>query len=413
MTMTERNAQHDEPPVETTTHLAPWRRFVLPVAAVCLILGAIGIVIRLTQGHLPAGYGSYMPWGLWIAVYFHGVGIAAGAFAVTAFGYLRGWKGFRNRLSLQIGVVLVFAAIVPALLAVALDLGQMFRAWELVLSPSFSSMMAFNTWMYIALLLVATLVWFLSLRPDSGWLKPVLALGILVSLMVPSQSGAFLGVVSANPFWHSALLPVMLLVSAMTAGAAVLMVVRALVGDARWAGVQDDPQHANDAIAILRKITLAGLVLYFFLEFAELSIALWSPYGGEAAVRLLLIGPYWWIFWGVHVVIGGLIPLALLLTRKPALWVGAGLILSVAFISSRLNVLMPGQATEKLDGLQEAFFHPRLTYVYTPTLMEYLVALFCLGLGVAVLWIGLRFTAEVNSRLAARNAQKELHDVSA
>ena len=50
-----------------------WRIGLWSVFAVSAVAGTIGMVIRLTQGHLPAGYGSYVPWGLWIAIYFHGV----------------------------------------------------------------------------------------------------------------------------------------------------------------------------------------------------------------------------------------------------------------------------------------------------------------------------------------------------
>jgi Ni/Fe-hydrogenase subunit HybB-like protein len=53
----------------------------------CLAIGSVGIYHRVTQGHLPAGYGSYVPWGLWVALYFHGVGLAGGVFLIAAGGY--------------------------------------------------------------------------------------------------------------------------------------------------------------------------------------------------------------------------------------------------------------------------------------------------------------------------------------
>ena len=141
--------------------------------AACLGLGAIGIYQRIAYGHMPAGYGSYVPWGLWIAIYFHGVGIAGGAFAVAALGYILNLPGFRHPAALRAAIVLAFAAIIPALMAVWLDLGHMERASNILTSPSFTSMMAFNAWMYNAFLLLAALCWFISYRKDSGWLKPL------------------------------------------------------------------------------------------------------------------------------------------------------------------------------------------------------------------------------------------------
>lgn len=402
----------EAPQAPAQQRLAPWRKLILPAFILLAILGTVGVVMRFAFGHLPAGYGSYVPWGLWIAIYFHAIGIAAGAFGVTAVLYLFRVPGFRSGLSLRIAAVIVAASVGPGLLAVALDLGQIFRAYRIFLDPSFTSMMAFNSWMYIALLIVCAIVWWLSYKPDSGWLRPVIALGTVIALMVPSQSGAFFGVVSANAFWHSALLPVMMLVGAMTAGAAVLMVVRAILGDGRWGGVGDTPEDALAAVTALRWVLIGGLITYFVMEFAELSIALWNPQSHSPEVALLLTGPYWWVFWIVHVLLAGVILLVLLGVRKPVMWVYGALLLSVTMISSRLNVLIPGQSVEEINGLVDAYNHPRLTFIYVPTLMEYLVGMFCFALSIAVLYIGLRVTAAVSTKRASKNSRKELADVS-
>jgi protein NrfD len=394
-----------QPPRTPTTDLqappsfAPWRKGLWVVFAVSLGLGAVGLALRITEGHLPAGYGSYVPWGLWIAVYFHGVGIAAGAFAVSAVGYLLRLRGFADARSLRLGTVLVAATVAPALLAVGLDLGHMARAWRIVLTPAFTSMMAFNTWTYLALLGVCAVVWWLSYRPDRGWLKPFLVLGVLLIVMVPSQSGAFFGVVDAKPYWHTAMLPILLFISGMTAGAATLLLVRAVIADAQG---PEGRRTELPALRLLRLVVLVGIGVYFVLEFAEYSIAFWNPQSGSAELSLVLTGPYWWVFWLVHVGVGGVIPLALLATSRPRAWVVAAGLVAVAFISSRLNVLIPGQAVAELEGLQEAFVHPRLDYLYRATPMEYLVALFCLALGMAILFIGLRVSAMVERRINAK-----------
>ncbi|MEX2549386.1 MAG: NrfD/PsrC family molybdoenzyme membrane anchor subunit [Nitriliruptoraceae bacterium] len=379
----------------------PWRRALWGVFAVMLVLGLIGLTMRFVGGHLPAGYGSYVPWGLWIAIYFHGVGIAAGAFAVSALGYLFRREGLDTARSLRLACVLVVATVGPSLLAVGLDLGRMERAWRILVTPSFTSMMAFNTFTYLALLGVCALVWFLTYRPDRGWLRPLLVLGTLLIVMVPSQSGAFFGVVDAKPYWHSALLPILLFVSAMTAGAATLLFVRAVVGD-----VEGDPvrNETMSALRLLRIAVLVGLSVYFVLEFAEFSIALWNPQASSPELSLVLTGPYWWVFWLVHILLGGVVPFLLLLTRRPRVWVVASALIAVAFVSSRLNVLIPGQAVAELEGLQEAFVHPRLDYVYQATPMEYLVAFFCVALGMAIMYLGRRVSVALEPRLTGKGA---------
>ena len=46
--------------------------------------GLYGLYQRFTLGHAAADYGSYVPWGLWIAAYVTFVGASAGALAVAA-----------------------------------------------------------------------------------------------------------------------------------------------------------------------------------------------------------------------------------------------------------------------------------------------------------------------------------------
>jgi molybdopterin-containing oxidoreductase family membrane subunit len=369
--------------------------------AACLGVGAIGVYQRIAYGHMPAGYGSYVPWGLWIAMYFHGVGIAGGAFAVAALGYILNLPGFRHPAALRAAIVLAFAAIIPSFMAVWLDLGHMERALNILTSPSFGSMMAFNAWMYNAFLLLAAVCWFISYRRDSSWLKPLLCLGILFALMFPSQSGAFFGVVDAKPYWHSPLLPIMFLASAVTAGAAMLLVIRGIIGIDSPAGLGDsDPAVFTAALSRLRRIVLGGLIAYFLLEFAEFSIGMWNTQTHAPALDLVLFGPYWWVFWIVHIAIGGIVPLVLLLTRHPSAWIIAGLVVAVTFISTRLNVLVPGQAVGELKGLQEAFYHPRLSYTYHATAMEYLVGLFLIGVGMTIYFVG----RQVSKAVAARTA---------
>jgi molybdopterin-containing oxidoreductase family membrane subunit len=336
---------------------------------------------RITEGHMPAGYGSYVPWGLWVALYFHGVGIAGGAFVIGALGYVRDDRGYTSPRALRTTIALAAAAIVPAFMAVWVDLGHMERATRIMTSPSFGSMMAFNAWMYSAFLAVAAAAWLLSRRGGSTWLKPLLCLGALLSILFPSQSGAFFGVVDAKAFWHSALLPILFLTSAVTSGAATLLVVREIVRGA------DGDDEIESAASKLRRIVRAGVVLYFILEFAEFSIALWNPYSHAPAVELVLWGPYWWVFWIVHVAAGGVLPLALLATASRKAWIAASALVAVTFVSGRLNVLVPGQAVGEIKGLQEAFHHDRLKYVYHATPMEYLVGLFLVAVGMAVFFV--------------------------
>lgn len=180
-------------------------------------------------GERLAGYGSYVPWGLWVALYFHFVGIAGGVFAIGTLGYVFNITGFRENF--RVVIIVSVAAVITGLFSIWLDLGQPFRFARVMYAPNFGSMMAFNAWMYSLFIGCAAVLFWLSLnkakqtdlRDPSGWMLPLMALGFLFSIAFPSQSGAFFGVVDAKPFWSSPLLPILFLGSAITSGAAVLL----------------------------------------------------------------------------------------------------------------------------------------------------------------------------------------------
>ncbi|MCL4489620.1 MAG: hypothetical protein M1570_16055, partial [Chloroflexi bacterium] len=111
-----------------------------------------------------------------------------------------------------------------------------------------------------------------------------------------------------------------------------------------------------------------------------------------ASLPLVFFGPYAWVFWGVHVGLGVVIPaLILVLRRQSPTWVGvAGLLIAVTFISVRLNIVIPGLAVPELQGLQNAFTGPGLTFDYLPTLTEWLTQVWIVSTGLLAFLIGYR-----------------------
>ncbi len=366
--------------------------------AVFFVIGLAALILKFATGEKLAGYGSYVPWGLWVALYFHFVGIAGGVFALGAIGYFFNVNGFRKNFRMVI--IVSIAAVITGLFSIWLDLGQPFRFARMMYAPNFGSMMAFNGWMYSIFILVAGLLFFLTIKREkqtdlqdkSGWLVPLMALGFLFSIAFPSQSGAFFGVVDAKPFWSSPLLPILFLISAITSGGAVLLLVYSF-------SYYKDYSISEQPFKMLRYTIIGGILFYFIAEFAEYSLVFWSPNSHvKEAVELILFGPFWWVFWLVHVG-GGIVALYLLFKGNTYPKIGTGaFIVAVTFVSARLNILIPGQAVSELKGLKEAFYHERLRFDYSATLNEYLIALFIGTFGVALVYLGIKFLSKYTQK---------------
>jgi protein NrfD len=386
------------------------------LAIVGFVVGAYGLYNRVANGHLDVSYGSYIPWGLWVAAYIYLVGVSAGAFLISTLVYAFGIQ----RLE-KIGKLALFTAVITlgiSLFSIWLDLGHPERALELILRTNFRSMMGWMIWLYSAyFVLLLVELWF-ALRPDfvawsmrkdfAGLLARFLTLGkhdvsaqalagdkrvlrVLGSLGIPlaiafhGGVGALFGVVGSRPYWNTGLTPVMFLVGALLSGGALLTFVVLIFGPD-----QGSPEH-KETVLFLGKLVLGLLVLDVILEWAEYSIGLYTAIPADvASMRLVLFGPYAWVFWGVHVALGVVIPaLILVLRSKSPTWVGvAGLLIAATFISVRLNIVIPGLATPELNGLQDAFTGPGLSYAYFPTLTEWLMQVWIVSTGLLAFLTG-------------------------
>jgi protein NrfD len=391
--------------------------------------GLLGWYERLAHGHLGANYGSLVPWGLWVAAYIYFIGLSAGSFLISSLVYVFNMKRFE-----RIGRLAVFTAVVTlflALLSIWADLGHMGRAWEVLVYANFKSPMAWMIWLYSAyLLLLVVELWFL-LRADlvAGLSAPglkgavyrtlslgstdrsdaaaardrrtvrVLAtIGVPVAIMFHGGVGALFGVVAARPHWHSGMFPILFLLSALVSGGALLTVIAAIF--------QDGWRQNRDTVLALGQMVLGLLLLDVLFQISEMLVATYGGIPGHIkGLKLVVAGPFWWVFWGWQLALGTLAPILLLAlpTRRNPRWVTpAGLLIAVGFLGVRLNIVIPGLAAEEIQGLARAFASPRMTTHYVPSLSEWLVTVGVVGLGLLLFGIGeYLLPEEVGTRRAA------------
>lgn len=394
-------------------------RFLWLVAIAGFVAGAFGLYDRVVNGHINVSYGSYIPWGLWVGAYIYLVGVSAGAFLISTLVYAFGIK----RLE-KIGKLALFTAIVTlgiSMFSIWLDLGHPERALRLIMHTNFNSMMGWMIWLYSAyFVLLVVELWFAlradfvawsarkdfagslarlltfgrrdvsdkSLASDKRVLRILGTIGVPLAIAFHGGVGALFGVVGARPYWNTGLTPIMFLVGALLSGGALLTFVVLIFGPD-----QGSKAH-KETVVFLGQIVLGLLALDVLLEWAEYSIGLYSAIPSDvASMKLVLFGPYAWVFWGAHVLLGVVIP-GLILSfrgRTSAGWAGiAGLLVAFTFVSVRLNIVIPGLAVPELQGLQDAFAGPGLSFNYFPTLTEWLMQVWIVSTGLLAFLIGYR-----------------------
>lgn len=379
--------------------MSNFERATLLTGAVALILGVWGLYTRLFVGEREVGYGSYVVWGLWVAMYLFLAGIATGAYMLAAFEYL-----FNIRLFKGVGKAALWAGLVtmPAALAsIGMDLGHMERIIKVYLQPNFSSLLAQMVWGYtVFMVVVGVTLWLVFQQkdnaPTSPALKAVMWVGVVLAIFLSGGVGALLGVNASRPYWSIGLLSVQFPIYAFASGVSLLMIV---VG---WFLNFKEVDRQRQLLHWLGWVALGLSFAKIYILWAYLSQGLYSNIPGiTAPINEILFGPYWWYFWVLQIGLGTLVPLLIHVTPKLAhdnLWAGlTGLLVLMGFAVARANIVFPALTVEALDGLPEAFFGPHLDIVYYPTLLEWSVTLGVVGGATVVFLLGARFLSIFNT----------------
>lgn len=360
---------------------------------VLLLLGAWGMFQRLALGLAPTALGSYVPWGLWVAVYDYLVWIEVGSLLVfNVLVYVAGQKQLAPMKPIVLFTGLI--VLVMALLIVLIDLGHFDRFWHVLVYPDFRSMITWMVWLHIAYSLLLAAKLFLVLRSGESrekLLKSLSLLSLPLGLALIIVSGSIFGVVAARPLWNTASMPLRFLLSAVAAGSSLLLLLTILF----WPNKKSPLYRATVALLanLTRWLILVGVFTAGIVAFTMLYGGSGNPAQVEA-LQLILAGPYWWSFWIIHILLGVLVPLIILFTVKPEnrLVTGIAAALNViTFVVVTLNIVIPVLVTPELEGLATAFSDLRLYLNYLPNLSEWLVIIFVFGLGGLLYGLGLRW----------------------
>ncbi len=369
--------------------------------------GAVAITYRWTEGLKVTDLSSTMTWGLWISLYIFFVGLSAGSFLLSTLIYVFGFREL-ERVG-RLAILTAILSLTAAMLFVWVDLGHPERFWRIFANFHFTSVMAWESVLYlfyITLMLVE--LWVLmrldlarEAREGSGLRRKVARLlafgtpyaaestslrasmerqaftvakvcgiiGIPTAIGVHGGTGAIFGVVIGRPYWNTGLFPVIFVVSALASGAALTTVLYALTG-----------KRDEQFMPVLRRLAqfmILFIAIDLFMVLAEFVVGIYQRGTSESAVlEVITTGEYWFVFWIGEVVFAGVIPiLAVTLWRNSARAMGlAGVAMLIGIFAVRLNLVIPAYVEPVLPGLADAYRDPRFGYVYLPSANEWLVA---------------------------------------
>ncbi|HWQ43956.1 MAG TPA: NrfD/PsrC family molybdoenzyme membrane anchor subunit [Desulfosporosinus sp.] len=234
-------------------------------------------------------------WGWLIAIYLFLGGLGAGAY-LTSFAAEKGFLGGATNLN-RVGYYVSAPIVGFGALLLVTDLGQGLRKPWLILGmfANLNSVMTWGIYIVSAFIFVALatayFVWKKKQAP-----KLLTYIGAVLALSTAAYTGMLLAVVEAVPFWHSYLMPVLFVISAMSTGLALTSMLAYFF----------EKQQVHEERVSQLHLLLVGAEIIIIAAFFALIY-----FGGQGSVAIesanrIVIGSLAWPFW-VLLVVGGLL----------------------------------------------------------------------------------------------------------
>ncbi len=257
-------------------------------------------------------------WKEIIAIYLYLAGMGAGSFVI---GTLIDWLGVKGNPSFLssfnlLGYTLNFSKVPilwgPIMVAIGapfliLDLGIKWRFMYACLNPRTSwvarGFIILSIFILLGMLLIAKSVLpFRWLRAESGlWHIPEI-IAFVFALGTAFYTGILLKATKSIPLWNTHFLPLLFLVSALSTGS--MAIILSTLGTGFFPHDAQALRFLIYAVQIL--VVIEGIVLYLYLS------ERWrGSEQGKDSVRLLIRGEKKFIFWGVDILGGLVLPFVL------------------------------------------------------------------------------------------------------
>ncbi|MGZ3419804.1 MAG: sulfate reduction electron transfer complex DsrMKJOP subunit DsrP [Polyangiales bacterium] len=374
-----------------------WRFYLwMTVLTAVALVGANAWAHQTVHGMATTGMTDHVSWGLYIANFTFGVGLAAGAVMMVIPAYL--YDDHEMHDVVLIGELLAVAAIFVCLLFIVVDMGRPDRFWHIIpgigrfnwpISMLTWDVIVLNGYLVLNLHICGYLVYikYRGERPAKRWYLPFVFLSIFWAISIHTVTAFLYAGLGGRPFWNSALLAPRFIASAFITGPAFVILLLQAVRRLTTFRVGEGP------IRTLTSVMRITVLLNLFMLGSELFTAFYTGGVHATSARYLFLGLHGrhalvpWIWSAIALNTGSAVLLHLPASRKQ-LW-----LLDLACVCAFAGVWI-----EKGMGLIVAGFIPSTLHEiveYVPTLSEWKITAGIWAFGLMVLTIALKVALPV------------------
>jgi molybdopterin-containing oxidoreductase family membrane subunit len=327
---------------------------------------------------------------------------ASGALNVASIGSVFGKTEYKPFAPLS--ALLALALLLGGLTILLLDLGRPDRMIIAMTHFNFKSIFAWNMFLYTGFMaIVAAYLWTSLVREGAAWNRPAGFLAFGWRILLTTGTGSIFGFLVAREAYDSALYAPLFITLSLVYGTAIFLIVLAAV--ARATGETVPPAMMSRLRGLLVILIVAGL---WFVASLHLTNLYMTKHHGVVRFILLDGGVITATFWLGQVVLGSLLPIALLtlprVRESTRATVAAAVLVVLGGLAQMYVTIIGGQAYPQLlfPGHTEASsFFDGIVHHYQPSIFELLLGLGGVAVAVAILTLGLRLFGFAPHRLPA------------
>jgi Ni/Fe-hydrogenase subunit HybB-like protein len=374
------------------------------VLGLVVLSGLMAAMYMEHHGHYVTGMSNQIVWGTPHVFAIFLIVAASGALNVASIGTVFGKTMYKplGRLS----GLLALALLIGGLAVLVLDLGRPDRLIVAMTTYNFKSIFAWNIYLYVGFIVVVVVyLWMQMERRMNRYAKAAGMAAFLWRLVLTTGTGSIFGFLVAREAYDSAIMAPLFIAMSFSFGLAayILVLLAACYGSGRELG----------DIVVQRLGRLLGVfaaVVLYFTVVQHLTNLYAAEHIGVERFILLDGGIYTMLFWGVQVLIGGLLPLALLFrtpqtdttnsSRRVAL---ACALIIVGGFAQIYVIVIGGQAwpLNLFPGMEvSSSFYDGVVASYTPSLPEIGLGLSGIAIAGVIVLFGLKLLRFLPATLA-------------
>jgi molybdopterin-containing oxidoreductase family membrane subunit len=328
-----------------------------------------------------------IPWGIIISTYIFFVVTSTGLCIVSSIGHVFGMKDFMpivNR-AVFLAVVTIFAGFS----VIFFDIENPFRmAIYNAISPNLTSNLWWMGTLYGAYMFFMAVEFIFLLLENHRFATYAGLAGLISGIAAHSNLGAIFGMLHSREFWYGPYMPIYFIASAVMSGGAAIIFFT-------WIGykVNNEKMDApmERAIEVVAKLTAFMIaVILFFTAWKLITGFVGSPAKREV-IKAMLAGPYAFNFWVFEVIIGMIIPFAVLLGtrfRNVNMSFFASVLMVIGIFFMRYDLVVEGQIVPVFHELGVNDYRGLLSY--SPSFHETMIIIGGMGIVASAFLIGER-----------------------